>query len=247
MNASKHAGLVLIPAYDAGGLLEGTVREALAQWQPVWVVDDGSTDGSVARLAESFAGESRPRVIALPENRGKGAALRAGAQRALREGYTHALTMDADGQHDAASIPRFMEASRANPDALIMGSPLFSKDAPWSRVWGRKLNIFWTDLETGFCGLGDTLFGFRVYPLGPLCRVMEQMSWGRGFDFDPEVAVRLRWEGLRPRQLETPVRYIPSDSGGISHFHYLRDNALLTWLHFRLLPECILRKTRLFR
>ncbi|MFP4202951.1 MAG: glycosyltransferase family 2 protein [Opitutales bacterium] len=234
--------LVLIPAFNAGALLEKTVRGALEHWRPVWVVDDGSTDGSVERLGDVLSEEPGFHVMRLQQNKGKGAALFAGAREALGAGYTHILTMDADDQHDAGSIERFMVASRNNPEALIMGRPRFGEDVPRARLWGRQLSIFWTELETGFRGLGDTLFGFRVYPLAPFCRALEETSWARGFDFDPEIAVRLCWAGLRPISVDTPVRYHDLRKGGVSHFHYFRDNLLLTWLHFRLVPEMILRK-----
>lgn len=242
MNPPDTQRLVLIPAYNAGALLEKTLRGALQHWRPVWVVDDGSTDGSVEALRERFPDEPGLRVIRLPRNGGKGAALFAGAREAREHGFSHALTLDADDQHDTASIPAFMRLSEQRPDALVMGRPRFAGDAPRARVWGRKINIFWTDLETGFRGLGDTLFGFRVYPLEPFCRVMEDTAWARRFDFDPEIAVRLHWAGVPPLSLETPVRYHNPSNGGVSHFHYVRDNLLLTWMHTRLVFEGLEKK-----
>lgn len=233
--------LILIPSYNTGAdLLERTVRAALEQWSPVWVVVDGSNDGSERRIQEIAAKEERLRVILCPTNGGKGAAVRTGVSAAIAAGYSHALLMDADGQHPAGHIPALMRASDARPDALIMGAPEFGPDAPAARLKGRKLTIWWTDLETCRAGLGDTLFGMRVYPLEPLARVLRQTRWARGFDFDPEAAVRMFWMGVPPVQVPVPCRYLTKEEGGVSHFHYLRDNVLLTWLHLRLVPEWLL-------
>ena len=129
-----------------------------------------------------------------------------------------------------------------------MGKPEFGPDAPKARLYGRKLTIFWTDLETLWRGLGDTLFGMRVYPLRALLRAFEQTPFARGFDFDPEIAVRLRWAGCPICQVPVDCRYLSKEEGGVSHFHYLRDNVKLTCLHFRLMPEFLLRRlwTQLF-
>lgn len=233
--------LVLIPSYNTGAkLLARTVEAALRQSLPVWVVIDGSTDGSERALEplQASAG-SHLRVIRLPENRGKGAAIEAGARVAREAGFTHLLTMDADGQHPAESIPELLAAAEENPRAIIMGAPVFGEDAPKARLYGRKLTKFWTDVETLWCGLGDTLFGMRVYPLEALLEGFGRTRWGRGFDFDPELAVRLVWGGCRPLQVPVPCRYLGADEGGVSHFHYLRDNIRLTCLHLRLLPEFV--------
>jgi glycosyltransferase involved in cell wall biosynthesis len=233
--------LVLIPSYNPGPKVYDTVRNARAQWAPVWVVVDGSTDGSAAGLQAMAAADDGLRVIVLPENRGKGAAVLEGITRAAAEGYTHALTMDSDGQHPADLIPDFMAASQTQPDAMVLGKPVFDSDAPRLRVNGRKVSNGWANLETLWSGIGDSLYGFRVYPIAPLMRVMNSQRFMRRFDFDPEAVVRLCWAGIRPINLDAPVRYFRSDEGGVSHFNYLRDNALLTWMHTRLFLGFLLR------
>jgi glycosyltransferase involved in cell wall biosynthesis len=238
---SDTARLVLIPSYNTGPRLVQTAREARANWAPVWVVLDGSTDGSGKLLREEFAGDAGLRVLELPENRGKGAAVLHGLREAEQAGFTHVLTMDADGQHPAGRIRHFMEASRREPEALILGVPEFGADAPLLRVRGRRISNWWAELETLHAGIGDSLFGFRVYPIAPLRRVMEGTRWMRGFDFDPEAAVRLCWAGLRPVNLAAPVRYFRPDEGGISHFRYGRDNLLLTGMHVRLMLGMLAR------
>lgn len=231
--------LVLIPSFDSGTQLLATVQAALEQWSPVWVVIDGSTDGSGATLQRFLAGApdlgERLRVIVHPDNQGKGAAVLTGLTAAQSEGYTHALTMDADGQHPANLIPQFMAASMADPGAMILGKPIFDASAPRVRVYGREISNAWANLETLWSGIGDSLYGFRVYPIAQLRTVMLGQRWMRRFDFDPEAAVRLCWRGVRPLNLPAPVRYLTAAEGGVSHFRYLRDNALLTWMHFRLL------------
>jgi glycosyltransferase involved in cell wall biosynthesis len=226
--------LVLIPTFNSGPRVIDTVRAARAAWCPVWVVVDGSTDGTARQLVALAARDPGLRVIELPENRGKGAAILAGLDEAEAAGFTHALTMDADGQHPADHIRRFMQASQAEPKAMILGQPIFGAEAPLVRVQGRRLSNWCTEIETGRAGIGDSLFGFRVYPIAPLRAVMRRTRWMRRFDFDTEAAVRLCWQGVPPIRLPAPVRYLRPEEGGVSHFRYGRDNLLLSWMHLRL-------------
>lgn len=237
--------LVLIPSYNPGPVVLATVRAARAQWAPVWVVVDGSTDGSTADLQALAADDPQLRVLVLPENRGKGAAVLAGITQAAAQGFTHALTLDADGQHPVDRIPAFMAASLANPGAMVLGKPVFGPEAPALRVNGRKVSNGWANLETLWAGIGDSLYGFRVYPVAPLMRIMRGQRFMRRFDFDPEAVVRLCWAGVSPINLEAPVRYLSAAEGGVSHFNYLRDNTLLTWMHSRLFLGFLLRLPKL--
>lgn len=237
--SSSH--LVLIPSYNPGPKVYDTVRSARAQWTPVWVVVDGSTDDSAAGLQAMAAQDPGLQVIVLPHNVGKGAAVLHGVDLAQAQGYTHVLTMDSDGQHPAQLIPDFMAASSAQPAAMVLGKPIFAADAPRLRVNGRKLSNGWANLETLWAGIGDSLFGFRVYPIAALRRVMHGQRWMRRFDFDPEVAVRLCWLGVKPVNLPATVKYFRPDEGGVSHFNYLRDNLLLSWMHTRLFLGFVLR------
>jgi glycosyltransferase involved in cell wall biosynthesis len=232
---------VLIPSYNTGAKVLETVAEARRYWAPVWVVIDGSTDGTGRDLERMAADDPSLRVIIRTRNEGKGAAILAGLREAEVHGFTHVLTMDADGQHPASCIPEFMAISRANPAALILGVPIFDASAPRLRVAGRRVSNWWANLETLWVGIGDSLFGFRVYPIAPLRRVMDATRWMRRFDFDPEAAVKLCWLGLRPINRPAPVRYYRPEEGGVSHFRYLRDNALLTGMHLRLLISFVFR------
>lgn len=241
MSNFSHTHLILIPSYNTGGKVLQTVWDASRIWQPVWVVVDGSTDGTLEALQALSRDDANIRVLSLPRNQGKGAAVLHGLREAQAAGYTHAMTMDADGQHPNDKIREFMATSAANPEALILGLPVFDASAPRVRVHGRKLSNWCTGLETLGAGIGDSLYGFRIYPVAPLREIMERQTWMRRFDFDAEAAVRLCWRGLRTINLEAPVKYFRPDEGGVSHFRYLRDNVLLTWMHTRLILEGLVR------
>ena len=233
--------LVLIPSYNTGAQVYNTVRAARAVWQPVWVVVDGSTDGTAAGLQAMAEADPGLRVWVLPQNAGKGAAVLHGLQQAAAAGYTHALAMDSDGQHPADLIPAFMQASMTRTEAMILGRPVFDASAPLLRVRGRRVSNWWTNLETLGAGVADSLYGFRVYPVAALVAVMERQPWMRRFDFDTEAVVRLAWRGVKPINIDAPVKYLRADEGGVSHFRYGRDNLLLSWMHARLMLEFALR------
>lgn len=239
--AASRTHLVLIPSYDTGPTVYRTVAEARTMWTPVWVVVDGSSDGTAQGLQAMAAQDAGLRVFVLPHNQGKGAAVLHGLQQARAAGFTHALTMDADGQHPAPLIPAFMQASVRRPEVMVLGRPIFDASAPLLRVRGRKVSNGWTNLETLGAGVADSLYGFRVYPIAALEAVMQGQRWMRRFDFDTEAVVRLAWRGVKPVNLDAPVKYLSAEEGGVSHFRYGRDNLLLTWMHTRLMVGFVLR------
>lgn len=241
MITASMSHIVLIPSYNPGPKVYETVRTARQYWNPVWVVIDGSTDGSEITLQAMAAEDAGLRVIHLAHNQGKGAAVLHGLHLATAAGFTHALTMDSDGQHPPDLIPQFMAASIEQPAAMILGVPIFDTSAPNLRVQGRKISNWWANLETLGAGIGDSLFGFRIYPIEPLRKVMRYQPWMRHFDFDPEAVIRLSWRGVKVVNLPAPVRYFSLAEGGVSHFRYLRDNILLTWMYTRLFFGFILR------
>ncbi|WP_028535246.1 glycosyltransferase family 2 protein [Paludibacterium yongneupense] len=245
MNAMQCRHLVLIPSYNPGPRVYATVADARRHWNAVWVVIDGSDDGSREGLQAMAAEDPGLTVLVLPANRGKGAAVLAGMEAAARAGFTHILTMDADGQHPAAAIPAFIAASRAAPDAMILGRPLFDASAPRLRVNGRKISNTLARIETLWADIDDSLFGFRVYPVAALLAIMQKRRWMRRFDFDPEAVVRLSWAGVAAINLPAAVSYFRPEQGGVSHFRYGRDNLLLTGMHLRLLAGFLLRLPRL--
>ncbi|HET6605872.1 MAG TPA: glycosyltransferase family 2 protein [Rhodopila sp.] len=225
--------LVVIPSYNSGRLLEQTVRSARSHWAPVWIVIDGSSDGSWVPVEAMTRLDPYLRVFRLSGNCGKGAAVRHGLEMAAASGFTHALVMDADGQHPPDRIAEFMAMSAACPETLVMGRPVFGPDAPWIRIAWRRLSNAAAALMVRH-SVGDTLFGFRVYPIRPLLRVMRASPGMRRFDFDPEAVVRLVWDGMPLKHLPTRVRYLTAEEDGVSHFRYLRDNLLLTRMYIRL-------------
>jgi glycosyltransferase involved in cell wall biosynthesis len=232
---SANRTLILMPSYNTGRILRDTVTGALATGCPLWVVIDGSTDGSADSLRDLAAsGNPQFRLLVLDENRGKGAAVLHALRVAVAEGFTHVLTMDSDGQHPAAAVAAFLELAAAHPEAAVFGKPVFDSSAPALRVNGRKVSNFWANLETLCWGIGDSLFGMRLYPAMDLLAVMDDTRHARRFDFEPEVAVRLAWRGVPILNLSTPVRYPSREEGGVSQFRYLRDNRLLIWMHLRL-------------
>jgi glycosyltransferase involved in cell wall biosynthesis len=219
-----------------------TVDAAQSVWAPVWVVIDGSTDGSDKAVIERAGHEAELRVLRLEANLGKGAAVRHGLTVAQKAGFTHALVMDADGQHPVGSITDFMRISVEEPRAVVSGQPRFGPDAPWIRVQWRRISNFAAKLLTGQ-QVGDTLYGFRVYPIDVLLGAMKHSRGMKGFDFDPEALIRLVWSGQPVIQIAAPVRYLTRAQGGVSHFSYLRDNCLLVRMYSRLtLAACLGRR-----
>lgn len=234
--------LVLIPSYNTGAKLFETVEQACRHWPHVWVVFDGSTDGTAERLQREHTGDPALRVFRMAQNRGKGAAVLHGLAEAQAQGFTHVLTMDADGQHEAADIPTMMAISEAQPGAMVLGAPIFDASAPLVRVVGRRAANFLANLETDWAGIGDSLYGLRVYPIAPLLLEFAATRWMRRFDFDPEAAIRLCWRGVTPINFPTRVRYFARCDGGVSHFHYLRDNIVLGFMYTRLLAKLLARR-----
>jgi glycosyltransferase involved in cell wall biosynthesis len=231
--------VVLMPSYNAGPRLLATVEEALLHWSPIWVVIDGSTDASTGEICLLAERDPRVRVTMRMTNGGKGAAVATGLSAVQAAGFTHVLTMDSDGQHPADHIPDFMRLSAANPQALVLGRPVFGPDAPAVRLYGRKLSVALAWIQILGPGIDDPLFGFRVYPIASLRRAFEETRHARRFDFDHEVAVRMFWAGVPVLNKPAPCRYSTTEEGGVSHFHYVRDNVTLVGLHARLLAELV--------
>ncbi len=180
-------------------------------------------------------------VLVLPRNQGKGAAILHGLREAHAHGFTHVVTVDADGQHSADHIETLVELSHAHPEAMVLGVPVFDASAPTERIVGHRIAKFWSDLVTLWSGVGNSLFGFRVYPIAPLLRTFAETRWMRRFDFESEAAIRLSWRGVPVVNVPTPVRYFRREDGGVSHFNYLRDNILLAFMYARLLAALPLR------
>ncbi len=235
MTSPRYCGLV--PTYDNPRTVRAVVERVRAHLPDVVVVDDGS--GEAAREAvRGLERDGLAHVVWRARNGGKGAAVKDGFLAARRLGFTHAVQLDADGQHEIADVPRFLEASRKDPEALVLGSPVFDGTAPRARLRGRLVSRFWTDLETAGRIIADPLCGFRVYPVDAALRAGTRAD---RMGFDAEIAVRMIWLGSRAVNLPTRIRYLTAEEGGVSHFRMFRDNVEISWSHTRLCTAALLR------
>jgi GT2 family glycosyltransferase len=242
---------VVIPHYNHGAALGhvlaglGAVREGLTSHDvPCIVVDDGSDAANRAKLAELAARWPWMRLESFPANRGRGAALRRGYEVAFRDGFSHVVQLDADGQHDPADVPRFVEAARRHPAALVLGVPDFDDTAPRSRLHGRRVTTFWVAIETLSRVVPDALCGFRVIPLGPTMDVLARHRLGDRMEFDPALVVWLVWTGVPIATVRTRVRY---HANGVSHFEPWRDNVRISAMHAGLVLRMLGRAPALVR
>jgi len=222
---------IVIPCYNHGAGIGGMVERLIAYGLPVFIVDDGSDAATAAVLESLAAKEPLVRLSRLPENRGKGAAVMHGLRAAHDAGFSHALQIDADGQHDTADVARFLEAGRSSPAAVICGQPIYDESVPKGRLYGRYLTHVWVWIETLSFAIGDSMCGFRLYPLGTTVPLIDRVAVSRRMSFDIEILVRLVWEGLPMEGVRTRVVY---PEGGVSHFRMLRDNVRISATHTRL-------------
>ena len=231
---------VLIPTYNNPITIAGVVDAARRHLPDVLIVDDGSGDEG-RRALDALAEGGLARVTRREHNGGKGAAVKTGFRVARELGFTHAVQIDADGQHDVADIPRFLALAAARPEAAVLGHPVFDETMPRGRRAAHELTNFWCGVETAGRVITDPQCGFRVYPLDAA------LATGVGADrmaFDIEIAVRLAWAGVPIINVPTRVRYLPREGGGVSHFRPVRDNAAITWMHIRLVVTSIFWRIR---
>jgi polyprenyl-phospho-N-acetylgalactosaminyl synthase len=241
----------VIPVFEHGGAVGRVVDAVRSYGLHVILVDDGS-GADCARVLDAIAqGDAGVHLLRHPVNRGKGAAVQTGLHAAAALGYSHALQVDADGQHALGDIPRLLAESRSLPNAVICGRPIFGGDAPRSRLLGRRLTNFWVSVHTWSTAIPDAMCGFRVYPLKATMPLLKRARLGSRMDFDIQVIVRLHWLGIPLRWVPTRVSYPP---GTVSHFRLRLDNALIarahTVLFFGMLlraPVLAARKLRLAR
>ena len=209
---------------------------------PCLIVNDGS-DAETRRVLEQQEGmHDWVKVLHLPKRRGKGGAVLAGLFHLHEAGYTHAVQLDADGQHDPDAVPKFLQQAEVCPTALILGRPVYNSAAPKSRIIGRQISRFWVWIETLSFDIADPMTGYRIYPISVTVAIARRHRLGTRMDFDPEIAVRLHWEGTPVRNIETRIEY---PEGGRSHFMMFKDNALISWLHTRLFFGMLIRLPRL--
>ncbi|MEP7244609.1 MAG: glycosyltransferase family 2 protein, partial [Gammaproteobacteria bacterium] len=205
---------------------------------PCVMVDDASSLECARELDRLAMADTEVSLVRLPVNLGKGGAVMAGLRAAHERGFTHALQIDADGQHAMSDITRFVAESRAHPEVLVCGRPVFDQAMPRGRFYGRYLTHVFVWLNTLSFDIPDSMCGFRMYPLAPVLQLVESSRLGSRMDFDVEVLVRLHWRGQPMRWLDTRVSY-PLD--GVSHFRMVWDNVLMVRLQVRLLAGMLLR------
>jgi glycosyltransferase involved in cell wall biosynthesis len=230
---------VVVPVFDHEQALPTLVERLRPSGLACWLVDDGSGPACAATIDKLVAAEPGwLRVERLPANRGKGVAVLAGFRAAQRAGFTHAVQIDADCQHDAADIPRFVAAARVHPGAIVNGVPQYDASVPKVRFYGRYITNVLVWLYTLSLQIRDSMCGFRVYPLAAAVALDETAPVGRRMQFDTDIIVRLHWSGVPVVNLKTPVTY-PVD--GVSHFDLLRDNLRMAGLHMRLAGGFVVR------
>lgn len=229
---------VLIPVYNHGSTVRGTVAAIDRYGVPIYLVDDGSEAATRTALDDIAREFPQVRLTRLPRNCGKGAAVIAALRQAHAEGMTHALQIDADGQHDTSDIARFIALGRAHPDAVVCGQPVYDESVPKSRLYGRYVTHFWVWIETLSFAVKDAMCGFRLYPLAATSALIDAVRLPSRMDFDIAIVVHLAWRGAPIENLRTRVIYPP---GGISHFDMLRDNLRISRTHTRLVFGMLLR------
>jgi polyprenyl-phospho-N-acetylgalactosaminyl synthase len=229
---------LLIPHYNHSQQLSVFLPKLASAGLPCVIVDDGSRDAEIEFLQESIAIFPNIHLFLQRRNRGKGGAVKAGFYHARSLGFTHAVQIDADGQHNIADLDEFIRASKENPSSIICGKPIFDDSAPKARVYGRKVTDFWVALETLSLKIKDGLCGFRVYPLDQVETILDHYFLGSRMDFDTELLVKAVWLNIPLRFINTRVIYPESN---VSHFNYLRDNLLLIKLHSRLILGMMIR------
>ena len=233
--------VAVIPVYNHPVPVVGVAQALRDHGLPVLLVDDGSEPGCAAVL-DRLAQEEGIELLRLPENQGKGGAVMAGLLHAQARGYSHALQIDADGQHDTTDVPAFVAQAQAQPQAFICGCPVYDASVPKGRLYGRYLTHVWVWINTLSFAVKDSMCGFRIYPLAPVTALLRQHAIGRRMDFDVEIAVRLVWAGVPVVNQATRVCY-PED--GVSHFQAWRDNVLISGMHARLFFGMLWRAPRL--
>lgn len=237
---------VLIPCYNHGAMIASVLSRLAPFGLPCLVVDDGSEAITRQELERLAAEQPQMTLIRLGQNAGKGAAVIRGLEECARVGYTHAVQVDADGQHAIEDIPKLLALAERHPDALISGQPIYDDSIPRSRLYGRWVTHVWVWIETLSLQLKDSMCGFRVYPVSPTLRLAARETLGKRMDFDTEVMVRLYWQGNTSVFLPTRVTY-PQD--GLSHFDALKDNVRISLMHTRLffgmlprIPDLLFRR-----
>ncbi|URM28584.1 glycosyltransferase family 2 protein [Pseudomonas frederiksbergensis] len=232
-----HNPCAVIPVYNHETAITAVVDALLACGLPCILVDDASSP-ACAKVLDQLAQRERVYLIRLTVNQGKGGAVMTGLREASRLGFSHALQVDADGQHDLQDVKVFIEHSRAHPEAVICGYPQYDDSVPKGRLYARYLTHVMVWINTLSLQIRDSMCGFRVYPLPPTLALIDSARIGKRMDFDSDILVRLAWRNQPMQWLKTKVHY-PLD--GVSHFRLFHDNVLISSMHTRLFFGMLLR------
>lgn len=234
----------IIPTYRHAARLDQLTQRLRSVCGTIFIVDDGNVGVDRDRLTVLHAPSEGIEVLRREVNGGKGSAMQHGFREAIARGYSHALQIDADGQHDVGDAPRFVEAARRHPTALICGQAVFDDAVPKIRKYGRYLTHVCVWIETLSLDIADSMCGFRIYPLQAVQAVIGTSRIGERMDFDTEIAVRLHWAGTPVISLPTRVLYPPDNC---SNFRMLHDNVLISAMHARLLCQMPYRIARKYQ
>ncbi|KTT02568.1 glycosyltransferase family 2 protein [Pseudomonas parafulva] len=232
-----HKPCAVIPVYNHEQAVPAVVDDLLRAGLPCVLVDDAS-DAGCAQVLARLAEQRDVFLVTLPVNQGKGGAVMAGLREAARLGFSHALQVDADGQHDLGDVQTFLEHSRHAPQALVCGYPQYDASVPKGRLYARYLTHVWVWINSLSLQIPDSMCGFRVYPLPATLALIDNVRLGKRMDFDPEILVRLAWRNQPMRWLPTRVHY-PQD--GLSHFRLVHDNVLISKMHAKLFFGMLVR------
>ena len=234
----------IVPSYNHYRHI-GKVIEALRALDlRIFIIDDGSTEPARTELGKFDDPATGVTLHRQTKNGGKGAAVMAGFRLAAAEGFSHALQIDADGQHDLDALPALIQLAKLHPEALISGQPIYDDSIPKSRKFARWITHIWVWIETLSTEITDSMCGYRIYPLQPALEVIDHETVGNFMDFDTEIMVRMKWRGTPIRMLPVKVTY-PDDN--ISNFRMGADNWLITKMHTRLVTTMLLSLPQILR
>ena len=230
---------LIIPAYNHYRKIPDILTTAANLNLPALVIDDGNNPEVAAHLKSAVDKFPGAALAVHPVNRGKGAAVQTGFHWAISKKYSHIVQIDADGQHDLNDIPKFLETAKTYPEHLVLGQPIYDATVPKSRYMGRYITHFWVAVETLSRAVGDTLCGFRVYPTPAVEKLLKKTKLKDRMDFDCEIAVRLYWQKLNIKHVDTKVIYGGEES---SNFRLLKDNVLISLNHTTLVVQMLFFK-----
>ena len=233
---------IIIPCFNHFSALPSLLTKLDAHDLPIVIIDDGSNESTKAALKSLKSQYESLSVVTHEHNQGKGGAVISGLYYAKKHGFSHAIQVDADGQHNLDDLSSLMELSKQYPTALVSGNPVYDDSIPKGRLYGRSITHFWVGVETLSLTKKDTMCGFRAYPVNACCQLFAKHQLGLRMDFDIEIMVRLCWQGVDVKFFDTKVIY-PED--GVSHFQPFKDNVRISWLHTRLVCGMLIRLPKL--